>query len=170
MAAPALGGILAADEVIDHSSSSSMGKPFSKNIDHLVPRVAAICSVSGGTSRQPVLFHAVQAFLKAASRQPLVRVHSNDAGRVLQFMGSNADGMHPRALPMETRHVLAQIRPCLEAVSGSRLTGIVLQGSEARGDAQPDRCSGIVVTDPSSRGVTTADDERNPLRRVQPTI
>jgi len=71
---------------------------------------------------------------------------------------------------METRHVLAQIRPCLEAVSGSRLTGIVLQGSEARGDAQPDRCSGIVVTDPSSRGVTTADDERNPLRRVQPTI
>jgi predicted nucleotidyltransferase len=46
---------------------------------------------------------------------------------------------------METQEILAQIRPRLEAAFGPRLKGIVLHGSEARGEAQPDSDIDIMV-------------------------
>jgi predicted nucleotidyltransferase len=64
-------------------------------------------------------------------------------------------GVSPRALPvtlrfsrlgaMETAELLQEIKTRLQAAHGARLKGVVLYGSRARGDAQPDSDYDVLV-------------------------
>ncbi len=47
--------------------------------------------------------------------------------------------------PLDTSTLLARIKACLQAVYGDRLRGVVLYGSEARGEATPDSDVDILV-------------------------
>src|SRR5437763_9618673 len=47
--------------------------------------------------------------------------------------------------PLDTSTLLARIKSCLQAVYGDRLRGVVLYGSEARGEATPDSDVDILV-------------------------
>ena len=47
--------------------------------------------------------------------------------------------------PLDTRTLLARIKSRLQAVYGDRLRGVVLYGSEARGEATPDSDVDILV-------------------------
>jgi predicted nucleotidyltransferase len=55
---------------------------------------------------------------------------------------------------MLSHDLLARVRPGLEAVYGDRLRGVVLYGSEARGDAGPDSDIDVLVllTGPAAFG------------------
>jgi predicted nucleotidyltransferase len=46
---------------------------------------------------------------------------------------------------MQTKAVLGEIRGRLEQTHGARLKGVILYGSEARGDARPDSDVGVLV-------------------------
>jgi predicted nucleotidyltransferase len=47
--------------------------------------------------------------------------------------------------PLDTSTLLGRIRSCLQAVYGDRLRGVVLYGSEARGEETPDSDVDILV-------------------------
>lgn len=46
---------------------------------------------------------------------------------------------------MDRREMLAEIKRCLQAAHGDRLKGVILYGSEARGDARTDSDIDILV-------------------------
>jgi predicted nucleotidyltransferase len=47
--------------------------------------------------------------------------------------------------PLDTSTLLARIKSCLQAVYGDRIRGVVLYGSEARGEATPDSDVDILI-------------------------
>jgi predicted nucleotidyltransferase len=67
--------------------------------------------------------------------------------------------------PLDTRTLLARIKSRLQAVYGDRLRGIVLYGSEARGESTPDSDVDILVLArrPGSSGTGSAYDHRGAL-------
>ena len=67
--------------------------------------------------------------------------------------------------PRQKTMLLARIKSCLQAVYGDRLRGVVLYGSEARGEATPDSDVDILVllTGPVALAAGAAHDHRDSL-------
>ena len=68
--------------------------------------------------------------------------------------------------PLDTNSLLACIKSCLQAVYGDRLCGVVLYGSEARGEATPDSDVDILVL--LTRPVALGQDLRTIIEALYP--